>query len=89
MRTTKIIQVFGRVQNVGFRFATIQKAKELNLTGFVKNMPDSSVYIEAQGDEIALEQFLLWCNQGPNWARVDRVQVIEAQASEYLDFTKK
>ena len=68
-----ILQIYGRVQGVGFRYYTVKKANELNLTGFVRNRPDGSVYVEAEGDAGALEFFIAWCNKGPDWARVSRV----------------
>jgi len=89
MTKTKLIKITGRVQNVGFRYSTIQKARELNIKGFVQNLPNKSVYIEAQGDEIALEHFLLWCKTGPDWARVDKIIVNEAKASEFVAFVRK
>ncbi|MBN2614146.1 MAG: acylphosphatase [Bacteroidales bacterium] len=68
-----ILQIYGRVQGVGFRYYTEKKAKELNLTGFVRNRPDGSVYVEAEGRSEDLELFMIWCQQGPDWARVSRV----------------
>jgi acylphosphatase len=65
--------VFGKVQGVGFRYYTHKKAKELHISGFVKNMPDGSVYIEAEGSAVLLEQFISWCGNGPSWARVIKV----------------
>ena len=45
----------GRVQGVGFRYSTVQVAKEYEVTGFVKNLPDGRVQLEAEGapEEIA------------------------------------
>ena len=65
-----IIQVFGRVQGVGFRFYTEQKAKELNIAGFVQNKGDGRVYIEAEGNADDLDAFVDWCKTGPRWAKV-------------------
>ncbi|MBN2639030.1 MAG: acylphosphatase [Bacteroidales bacterium] len=65
-----IIQVYGKVQGVGFRYYTEKKALELDIKGFVKNRPDGSVYIEAEGKTENLELFTQWCEQGPDWARV-------------------
>jgi acylphosphatase len=44
----------GRVQGVGFRYSTLQVAKEFEVTGFVKNLPDGRVQLEAEGrtDEV-------------------------------------
>jgi acylphosphatase len=83
------IKVFGKVQGVGFRYYTQKKAYELNLKGFVQNKPDGSVYIEAEGMEDNIEQFILWCNDGPSWARVSKVQLQEIPASGYQDFQIK
>ncbi len=68
-----IIKVYGKVQGVGFRFYTNKKAVELNISGYVQNKPDGSVYIEAEGDEKNLLTFIYWCNLGPQWARVTKV----------------
>jgi acylphosphatase len=83
------IQVFGKVQGVGFRFYTHRKALELNLKGFVQNRPDGSVYIEAGGQEENIDQFILWCNNGPAWARVSKIQRQELPAIGYEDFRIK
>ena len=83
------ITITGRVQNVGFRFQTRKHAQELALVGFVRNRPDRSVYVEVQGPADAIEGFILWCHQGPPWARVDNVQVQEIPAGEYEGFDVK
>ena len=83
------INVFGRVQGVGFRFYTHRKAKELDLKGFVQNKPDGIVYIEVEGDEDAVEQFILWCNDGPSWARVSKIQLQEVPVTDFTDFKVK
>lgn len=72
-----IIKVSGRVQGVGFRYYTEQKARRLGISGFVQNKPDGSVYIEAEGEERAMEAFVEWCRKGPAWARVRDVEVSE------------
>ncbi len=70
-----IIQVFGRVQGVGFRYYTEKKAHELGLAGFVENKPDGSVYIEAEGEEADLDAFVVWCRRGPQWAHVTDIRI--------------
>ena len=84
-----IIRVFGKVQGVGFRYYTQKKALELDVTGFVQNRPDGSVYIEAEGEEEKLDAFILWCNEGPGWARVTNVQVQHTPPFGYNDFVIK
>jgi len=59
------IQINGRVQGVGFRWSAVREAKRKGITGFVKNMPDGSVYIEAEGSSKQLKDFYEWCKNGP------------------------
>lgn len=72
-----IIQIFGRVQGVGFRYYTVRKAMELGVYGFVQNKGDGSVYIEAEGRDDTLNLFINWCYKGPQWANVRDVIVSE------------
>jgi acylphosphatase len=69
-----IIKVFGRVQGVGFRYYAQKQALELGITGYVRNLRDGSVYVEAEGQESALEQFVQWSEVGPAWARVTKLE---------------
>ncbi len=73
MEKSVMITVYGRVQGVGFRFYTQKKALELNLHGFVRNKPDGTVYIQAEGNSKDVDEFVDWCTHGPEWARVDRL----------------
>jgi len=69
-----IIKVYGHVQGVFFRYTTRKFARRLGLTGYVKNMPDGSVYIEAEGSEEKIQQLLKFSKKGPEYARVERVE---------------
>jgi acylphosphatase len=60
----------GRVQGVGYRAACWQKAKELNLCGWVRNLSDGSVEVQAEGPVHQLTELLLWCERGPSGAEV-------------------
>lgn len=80
------ITVNGRVQGVAYRYSALLKAKELKLTGFVRNLPDSSVEIEAEGEEQMLDIFYLWCKTGPARARVDKIFVSPGDIVNYIDF---
>ena len=71
------IKVSGKVQNVGFRFYTRKTAIGMGIQGFVKNMRDGSVYIEAEGEQDAMQAFILWCKEGPEWAGVKKLSVQE------------
>lgn len=87
MRKSIQIIVHGRVQNVGFRYYTRKTAHDLAIEGFVRNRSDGSVYIEAEGEEIAISQFLAWCHEGPAWARVDTVDVQEQPLQNFQGFS--
>ncbi|MCX6765750.1 MAG: acylphosphatase [Candidatus Moranbacteria bacterium] len=67
------IKIYGRVQGVFFRHSAREKAEELGISGFARNEPDGTVYIEAEGGKVKLEKFLEWCRKGPPLARVEKV----------------
>jgi len=59
------IHIKGYVQGVGFRWRTLREAVSRDINGLVKNMPDGSVYIEAEGTRKQLKDFVEWCKKGP------------------------
>lgn len=67
--------VKGRVQGVSFRWYTQQKAQQLGLTGFARNMPDGSVEVLAEGERPVLEALIAFLHEGSPAAQVDDVQV--------------
>ncbi len=67
--------VHGRVQGVNFRYYTRAQARSLGLGGYVRNLPDGSVQVVAQGEEGALRALLAWLHRGPSLAEVTRVEV--------------
>ena len=79
MRRIRAI-VTGRVQGVSFRAATAAEARRLGIVGWVKNRPDGSVELEAQGGDDHVAALLRWCEHGPPAARVARVAVEELVA---------
>ena len=81
------ITVTGRVQGVGFRYFVMKNATALGIAGFVKNMPDGSVYIEAEGEKDKLNLFLDQCRRGPSWSRVDNVTWHEAPPASFNSFS--
>lgn len=84
-----ILKVFGKVQGVGFRYYTHKKANELGLKGYVKNKPDGSVYIEAEGAENNINELIRWCQDGPSWARVTKVELQEIPLAGLSNFEIK
>lgn len=71
------ITVSGRVQGVFFRDSTKKMAGILGLHGFVQNLPDGRVYIEAEGDNDMLVRLIDWCHHGPELANVTNVSVTD------------
>ncbi|CAM3487202.1 acylphosphatase [Rouxiella silvae] len=87
-KTSIAAYVYGRVQGVGFRFATQQQANGLGLTGYAKNLDDGGVEIIACGEQHNIDLLLDWLRQGgPKYARVDRVLTEPKTLTDYDDFS--
>jgi acylphosphatase len=67
-------RVYGLVQGVGFREFVRRHAQALGLRGWVRNLPDGSVELEAEGPRSALDELLRLVRQGPRLAWVERVE---------------
>ncbi|MBN8701799.1 MAG: acylphosphatase [Bacteroidetes bacterium] len=80
------IIVTGKVQKVYFRALTRELAEGLGLKGLVRNQPNGSVYIEAEGEETQLNKLIEWCKKGPPQAIVDSVNVSDAEPKYYKVF---
>jgi acylphosphatase len=65
--------VRGRVQGVGFREFTRRHAAALGLCGWVRNRPDGSVELEAEGPRSALDELLRQVRTGPRLSHVEAV----------------
>jgi acylphosphatase len=88
--SAKRVVVRGRVQGVGFRFATLDEAASLGVTGWVRNRRDGSVEAWLQGSDEAVARVVEWCRAGPRAARVDGIEVHdEADAPELRGFTQR
>lgn len=73
--------VHGRVQGVSFRYYTQLTAQSLGITGWVRNLPDGTVEVVAEGTADQLKQFEEFIVQGSIGARVDSVDISEGEAS--------
>jgi len=67
------VVVYGRVQGVFFRAFTSRQAKELGLTGYVRNLPGGAVGVQAEGERAQLEELIGYLKVGPPAAKVERV----------------
>jgi DNA ligase D-like protein (predicted 3'-phosphoesterase) len=78
--------VRGRVQGVGFRDATVRRARELGVQGWVRNEDDGTVRVHAEGDGAAVEQLVRFLGDGPRGAQVDRVDVERVKIEGHEQF---
>jgi acylphosphatase len=81
--------VHGRVQGVFFRRYTDVTAKELSVSGWVRNQPDGTVEVWAEGPKDRLEKLAAWLKQGPPSAVVRRVELSWHEPKGYVDFKTK
>jgi len=88
MRHLNII-VKGRVQRIGFRFCAMEVAYKYGINGVVMNKDDDSVYIEAEGEDEAIADFLTWCHTGPPGAKVEGVTYEEGDPKGFTSFEIK
>jgi acylphosphatase len=81
------IQIKGRVQGVGFRYLAREHALRLGLKGYVRNLPDGSVYIIADAEEAIIESYCKLLRLGNGFSRVDDMSIEPMESlKEYYDF---
>ena len=79
-------RVSGRVQGVGFRWATREKARELGLVGWVRNLPDGQVELHVEGAADALAAFEVWLAVGPAGAVIEALELEDAELGQFERF---
>lgn len=92
MATLKRVHLLisGNVTGVGFRLGTVYIARELGLTGWVRNTESKGVEIMAEGPEEKLQNLLTWVHKGPPLAQVEKVEVEWRKATgEFWKFEVK
>ena len=80
------IHITGHVQGVGFRWSAASEARNRDIKGFVKNFPNGSVYIEAEGTREQLNAYVEWCKKGPGFGFVESVNIDTFPPVNYTDF---
>jgi acylphosphatase len=80
------VLITGQVQGVGFRLATAQLATQLNLAGWVQNLPDGRVEAVFEGDRPLVTSIVQWCHHGPPTAIVERVEAIAEPPQGLTEF---
>ena len=82
------ILFFGRVQGVGFRFYSVSKARQLGLTGWVRNLYDGSVEMEVQGTEAEMDKLLQFLGQ-QRYISIEHMETKEIPLAEERDFIER
>ena len=80
------VSIRGRVHGVWFRKTAKLEADNRSICGFVRNMDDGSVYLEAEGETEQIDGFLEWCKHGPENAQVSHTEITEGALKHFNDF---
>lgn len=86
MQICKRFVVSGRVQGVWYRASTQQQAKELEIKGYARNLPDGSVEVMACGSQDNIDKLHNWLQQGPSNAKVSTVLIEDAKYRNLSSF---
>lgn len=77
------LKISGEVQGIGFRYHTVRQAQSLDLVGWVRNAPDGTVEILAQGPKQNLEEFIAWAKtEPPRFAQVKKIALMWRKPQE-------
>ncbi|MEX2236390.1 MAG: acylphosphatase [Dehalococcoidia bacterium] len=79
--------VSGRVQGVGYRDYARRRARQLGISGWVRNLPDGRVEVHAEGARESLDTLLRQLRSGPNFGRVNDITVAWTAPSGLEDFS--
>ena len=85
----KTYKVAGRVQGVFYRVSAREKAQQLNLRGWVKNLPDGQVETYACGQSEQLGEYEQWLKNGPRLAKVLGIDVETSACTQSEGFEIK
>jgi len=81
------ISLYGKVQQVGFRYFVFKLAAEIGVKGYVKNQFDGSVFVEAEGEPHWVDVFVEHCKKGPPHSQVMRFEVNSIPVKGHKEFT--
>ena len=80
------LYIKGNVQGVTFRASIKEKADNLDLSGYVRNLEDGRVEVFVQGDIDKVKALAEFCKSGPGYAQVRNIEVKEEKLQDYKDF---
>ena len=86
MTTAIDVRIAGMVQGVGFRYWTMEKARELGLAGWVRNEDDGDVTAHLEGDDDVLSEMVRALWQGPRWSNVTDVKTSQSTVKGLTSF---
>ena len=84
----KHIIFYGRVQGVGFRYYAVNKANQLGLTGWVRNLPDGTVEMEVQGNEPSIDELIIFL-QNRTYIWIERLDAGSIPLIEEFGFEER
>ena len=84
----KHIIFYGRVQGVGFRYYAVNKANQLGLTGWVRNLPDGTVEMEVQGNEPSIDELIIFL-QNRTYIWIERLDARSIPLIEQFGFEER
>ena len=87
-KVRKHIFFYGRVQGVGFRYYSVNKARQLGLTGWVRNLYDGSVEMEVQGPERFIDELIIFL-QNRIFVEIDDIKAKTVPIQDEYDFDEK
>lgn len=87
-KVRKHIFFYGRVQGVGFRYYSVNKARQLGLTGWVRNLYDGSVEMEVQGPERFIDELIIFL-QNRRFVEIDDIKAKTVLIQDEYDFDEK
>ena len=87
MPVAKRVVVRGRVQGVFFRASAREMATSYGVSGSATNRSDGSVELVFEGSEDAVDRAVAWCRHGPEYARVDAIEVDDTAPQGASGFT--
>ena len=83
------LMIHGRVQGVWYRAWTVETARGLGLTGWVRNRTDGSVEAVIEGEDAAVAQFMALAQGGPPAADVARIEATDVSVAPFAAFEKR
>lgn len=89
MKSCRRCVVKGRVQGVFFRQSTLERAEQLGIKGWVRNLENGDVECVVCGENNLLEQMVAWLQKGPPSAKVNHLEIVEIPWEEHQVFLIK